>query len=420
INPPDAEPRSVEAARESMEITFLHWGLHAWGIYALVGMALAFFTFNKKLPLTISSVFYPLLGEKVNGPWGKVINVLAVVATLFGLATSLGLGVQQVSAGLAHLFNMPDTITTQVILITVITLAATGSVVAGLSGGVKRLSQMNMFLGAVFLLFMLIVGPTLFITDSFIQNIGGYVQNFFELSSWTETYKQSDWQSDWTVFYWAWWVSWSPFVGMFIARISRGRTLKEFVLGVLIVPTLLTFLWLSTFGGSAMYLELNSIADIASAVTGNIATSLYVLLEQFPLSAVTSVVGVVLVTSFFVTSSDSGSLVVDSLTAGGKLDAPVPQRIFWALTEGAVAAVLLIGGGLGALQTAAISTGLPFAVLLIVLMWSLLKGLRKEHTGMMETQLEAERKQYLETLAKMMQKREQAKAAGITEKKKEK
>jgi choline/glycine/proline betaine transport protein len=420
INPPDAEPRSVEAARESMEITFLHWGLHAWGIYALVGMALAFFTFNKKLPLTISSVFYPLLGEKVNGPWGKVINVLAVVATLFGLATSLGLGVQQVSAGLAHLFNMPDTITTQVILITVITLAATGSVVAGLSGGVKRLSQMNMFLGAVFLLFMLIVGPTLFITDSFIQNIGGYVQNFFELSSWTETYKQSDWQSDWTVFYWAWWVSWSPFVGMFIARISRGRTLKEFVLGVLIVPTLLTFLWLSTFGGSAMYLELNSIADIASAVTGNIATSLYVLLEQFPLSAVTSVVGVVLVTSFFVTSSDSGSLVVDSLTAGGKLDAPVPQRIFWALTEGAVAAVLLIGGGLGALQTAAISTGLPFAVLLIVLMWSLLKGLRKEHTGMMETQLEAERKQYLETLAKMMQKREQAKAAGITKKKKEK
>ena len=416
INPPDAEPRSIEAARESMEITFLHWGLHAWGIYALVGMALAFFTFNKKLPLTISSVFYPLLGEKVNGPWGKVINVLAVVATLFGLATSLGLGVQQVSAGLAHLFNLPDSLTTQVILITVITLAATGSVVAGLSGGVKRLSQLNMFLGAIFLAFMLFVGPTLFITGSFIQNIGGYIQNFFELSFWTETYKQSDWQSDWTVFYWAWWVSWSPFVGMFIARISRGRTLKEFVLGVLIVPTLLTFLWLSTFGGSAIYLELNSLADIASAVTGNIATSLYVLLEQFPLSAVTSIVGVILVTSFFVTSSDSGSLVVDSLTAGGKLDAPVPQRIFWAMTEGAIAAVLLIGGGLGALQTAAISTGLPFAVLLLILMWSLLKGLRKEHSGMMETQMEAERKQYLDTLAKMMQKREQTKAAGNVKK----
>ncbi|HKL09194.1 MAG TPA: BCCT family transporter [Bacteroidales bacterium] len=407
INPPNADPRTIQAARESMEITFLHWGLHAWGIYALVGMSLAFFTFNKKLPLTISSVFYPLLGEKVHGPWGKVINILAVVATLFGLATSLGMGVQQVSAGLAHLFNLPDTLTAQVLLITVITFAATGSVIAGLSGGVKKLSQLNMILGAIFLVFMIIVGPTLFIFDSFIQNVGGYVQNFFELSFWTETYKQSAWQSDWTVFYWAWWISWSPFVGMFIARISRGRTLKEFVLGVLIVPSLLTFLWLSTFGGSAIFLELNSLADVATAVTDNIATSLYVLLEQFPISWVTSTVGVILVTSFFVTSSDSGSLVVDSLTAGGKLDAPVPQRIFWALTEGAVAAVLLIGGGLGALQTAAISTGLPFAILLIILMWSLLKGLDKEHQGMMEVKNEAERKKYVETITRMLQKREE-------------
>jgi len=407
INPPNADPRTIEAARESMEITFLHWGLHAWGIYALVGMSLAFFTFNKKLPLTISSVFYPLLGEKVHGPWGKVINILAVVATLFGLATSLGMGVQQVSAGLAHLFNLPDTLTAQVLLITVITFAATGSVIAGLSGGVKKLSQLNMILGAIFLVFMIIVGPTLFIFNSFIQNVGGYIQNFFELSLWTETYKQSAWQSDWTVFYWAWWISWSPFVGMFIARISRGRTLKEFVLGVLIVPSLLTFLWLSTFGGSALFLELNSLADVATAVTDNIATSLYVLLEQFPISSVTSTVGVILVTSFFVTSSDSGSLVVDSLTAGGKLDAPVPQRIFWALTEGAVAAVLLIGGGLGALQTAAISTGLPFAILLIILMWSLLKGLEKEHQGMMEVKNEAERKKYVETIARMLQKREE-------------
>jgi len=412
INPPGAEPNTIEAARASMQITFLHWGLHAWGIYALVGMSLAFFTFNKKLPLTISSVFYPLLGERVHGPWGKLINVLAVVATLFGLATSLGLGVQQVSAGLAHLFNMPDTLRTQVILISVITLAATGSVVAGLSAGVKRLSQLNMILGAIFLLFMIIVGPTLFIFDSFIQNLGGYIQNFFGLSSWTETYSRSDWQSDWTVFYWAWWVSWSPFVGMFIARISRGRSLKEFVLGVLVVPTLITFLWLSAFGGSAIFLELNSMADIATAVTDNIATSLYVLLEQFPLSAITSTVGVVLVTSFFITSSDSGSLVVDSLTAGGKLDAPVPQRVFWAMTEGAVAAVLLIGGGLGALQTAAISTGLPFALLLIMLMWSLLKGLRQEHSGMMETQDKAERKRYQETIARMLQKREGSRAQG--------
>ena len=408
ITPPSADPRSVEAARESMEITFLHWGLHPWAIYALVGMALAFFTFNKKLPLTISSVFYPLLGEKIYGPWGKAINVLAVVGTLFGLATSLGFGVQQVSAGLAHLFNLPDTLTSQVLLITLITLAATGSVVAGLSSGVKRLSQLNIVISAIFLLFMIFVGPTLFIFDSFIQNTGSYVQKFFELSSWTETYQQSDWQSDWTVFYWAWWISWSPFVGMFIARISRGRTLKEFVLGVLIVPTLITFLWLSTFGGSAIFLELNEVADVAGAVTENVATSLYVLLEQFPISVVTSTVGVLLVTSFFVTSSDSGSLVIDSLTAGGKLDAPVPQRIFWALTEGAVAAVLIVGGGLGALQTAAISTGLPFAIIIAILMWSLLKALREEHQDMMEVQEEIEREQYQDTITRILRKREKA------------
>ncbi len=409
MNPPNGEAETVDAARTAMETTFLHWGLHAWGIYALVGMALAFFTFNKKLPLTISSVFYPLLGNRIYGPWGKAINVLAVVATLFGLATSLGMGVQQVSAGLAHLFNLPDTITTQVILITLITFAATGSVVAGLSGGVKRLSKINMYIGAIFLLFMLIVGPSLFIADSFVQNTGAYLKNFFSLSTWTETYQQSTWQNGWTVFYWAWWISWSPFVGMFIARISRGRTIREFVLGVLIVPTLLTFLWLSTFGGSAIFLELNSLADIAGAVSENVATSLYKLLEQFPLSFVTSIVGVVLVIGFFVTSSDSGSLVVDSLTAGGKLDAPVPQRIFWALTEGAVAAVLLVGGGLGALQTAAISTGLPFAFILIILGYSLLKGLQSEHSRITEARLNTERQEYQKVISNLIQKREKAK-----------
>jgi choline/glycine/proline betaine transport protein len=409
-SPPHGEGGTVEAAKIALETTFLHWGLHAWAIYALVGMALAFFTFNRKLPLTISSVFYPLLGEKIYGPWGKAINVLAVVATLFGLATSLGMGVKQVSAGLAHLFAINDTINTQVILITLITLAATGSVVAGLDAGVKRLSELNMFVAAIFLVFIIIVGPTLFILDSYVQNVGAYFQNFFELSTWTETYQQSDWQNSWTVFYWAWWISWSPFVGMFIARISRGRTLREFVLGVLIVPSLLTFLWLSAFGGSAMFLEINALADITTAVTENVATSLFVLLEQFPIASVTSIVGVVLVINFFVTSSDSGSLVVDSLTAGGKLDAPVPQRIFWALTEGAVAAVLLVGGGLGALQTAAITTGLPFALLLIMLTRSLLKGLETEHEEMMEAKQELEQKQYQETISNIIRKREKSRA----------
>ncbi len=409
VSPPTGEGESILSATNSMQLTFLHWGLHAWGIYALVGMSLAFFTFNKKLPLTISSVFYPLIGEKVHGPFGKIINVLAVVATLFGLATSLGLGVKQVSAGLSHLFGFTDSVNLQVLLITLITLAATGSVVAGLSAGVKRLSQMNIVIAAFFLLFMIIVGPTLFIFSSFVQNTGGYLQNFFQLSFWTETYIQSDWQKSWTVFYWAWWISWSPFVGMFIARISRGRTLREFILGVLIVPTILTFLWLSSFGGSALFLELNGLANIASAVQSNVATSLYELLAQFPLGALTSVVAIVLVTSFFVTSSDSGSLVVDSLTAGGKLDAPVAQRIFWALTEGGVAAVLLIGGGLSALQTASIITGLPFAVILMVMAYSLTKGLSEEHFKDMKREREKEKKSYQDIVKDVITKRDKNK-----------
>ncbi|MFW5706451.1 MAG: BCCT family transporter [Bacteroidota bacterium] len=406
VSPPTGPGETVEAARRSMHFTFLHWGLHAWGIYALVGMSLAFFTFNKKLPLTISSVFHPLIGPGIHGKLGKTINVLAVVATLFGLATSLGLGVQQVSAGLHHLMGWSDTVNMQVILIGLITLAATASVVSGLSHGVKRLSQLNIIIGAFFLLFMLIVGPSLFIFSSFVQNIGGYLQNFFELSFWTETYTQSDWQKSWTVFYWAWWISWSPFVGMFIARISRGRTIREFILGVLIVPTILTFLWLSAFGGSALFLELNGLANITSAVQDNVATSLYVLLDQFPIGAFTSVVGIILVTSFFVTSSDSGSLVIDSLTAGGKLDAPVAQRIFWALTEGGVAAVLLIGGGLGALQTASIITGLPFTIILIIMTYSLTKGLSQEYYKLLRYDLAKERKSYLDIVSDVVNKRE--------------
>ncbi len=406
VSPPFGSGGTAQSAEVAMRTTFLHWGLHAWGIYALVGMALAFFTFNKKLPLTISSVFYPLIGRRIHGGLGKAINVLAVVATLFGLATSLGLGVQQVSAGLEHLFGLTDNVTTQVILIGGITMAATASVVAGLSRGVKRLSQLNIIIGSFFLLFMLIMGPTLFIFGSFVQNTGGYLDNFFALSFWTETYQQSDWQKSWTVFYWAWWISWSPFVGMFIARISRGRTLREFILGVLIVPTIITFLWLSAFGGSAIFLEMNALADISVAVSENVATSLYTLLEQFPLGTVTSILGVVLVTSFFVTSSDSGSLVIDSLTAGGKLDAPVAQRVFWAVTEGAVAAVLLVGGGLGALQTASIITGLPFAIVLIIMSYSLLKGLQDEQAKIRRYEMQKERKSYQDIISDVIKKRE--------------
>ena len=400
---PEDIPNRTRAAN-AMGLTYLHWGMHAWGIYALVGLALAFFAYNRKLPLSLRSVFHPLLGDRIHGWIGDVIDTVAVIATLFGLATSLGFGVSQVAAGLDHVFGTGDSIWLQVGLILGITGVATISVVLGVDKGVKVLSELNMRLAVVFLLFVILVGPTLFIFDSFIQNIGYYAQNLAEMSFWAETYQQTDWQNGWTVFYWAWWISWSPFVGMFIARVSRGRTVREFILGVLIVPSLLTFFWLSAFGGSALYLELNGLADMAGAASEP-ATALFKLLDQFPLSQITSIIGIVLVTIFFVTSSDSGSLVIDSITAGGKLDAPVGQRIFWAQTEGAVAAVLLLGGGLGALQTAAITTGLPFAGVLLVMCYSLRQGMSREYAELMELDKQRDRKSYEKVIRDLVSRR---------------
>lgn len=373
------QPNTSGAAQEALGITFFHWGLHAWGVYALVGLALGFFAYNRGLPLTIRSVFYPLLGDRIYGWWGNVIDILAVASTLFGLATSLGLGVQQVNAGLNFLFGLADNTSIQVGLIAIITGFATASVVAGLDGGVRRLSELNMCLAGLFLVFVLLAGPTLFVLGSFVQTLGYYIATLPTLSFWTETFEGTDWQNSWTVFYWGWWVSWSPFVGIFIARISKGRTVREFVLGVLLLPSMITFLWMSTFGGTALFLELGESGGvIAQAVDDNVATALFVMLQQLPLTFITSLIGITLVTVFFVTSSDSGSLVVDNLTSGGKLDSPVPQRVFWAVTEGVVAAALLLGGGLQALQTASITTGLPFAVVLLVMCFSLCRGLNEE------------------------------------------
>ena len=372
------EAQSPEAAQAAMGVTYFHWGLHPWDIYAIVGLGLAFFAYNRGLPLTIRSIFYPLLGERIYGFWGNLIDVLSVLATLVGLATSLGLGVKQINAGLNALFGMGISTTSQVILIAVITGFATLSVFAGLDKGVKRLSQGNMILAAIFMLFLLLVGPTIFILSLFSQNLGYYLTIFPELSLWTETFRETNWQGSWTVFYWAWWISWAPFVGMFIARISKGRTVKEFVLGVILIPTLLSFVWMSVFGGSALFLQSHDVVDIVTAVQDDVATAMFVMLESFPLSQVLSVVAVVLVTIFFVTSSDSGSLVVDHLTSGGKLDSPTQQRVFWAIMEGLIAAVLLIGGGLSTLQTASVSTGLPFAMVLLVSVYSLYVGFSQE------------------------------------------
>jgi choline/glycine/proline betaine transport protein len=372
----------VASAKSAMGVTFLHWGFHAWAVYAIVGLALAYFTFNKKLPLTIRSVFYPLFGEKIYGPIGDIIDIVSVIATLFGLATSLGFGVQQVNAGLTYLFDIEYGTTWQIALITIITLFATLSLILGLDKGIRRLSEINMRLALLLLCFVLLIGPTAFLLKTFVQNLGYYLSNFMELSFWTESYigvkENTHWQNSWTIFYWAWWIAWSPFVGIFIARISKGRTIREFVLGVLFVPALLTFLWISVFGGSAIYQELLGNTQISEAVNANIATAIYHLLEQYPLPFVSSLLTVILVACFFVTSSDSGSMVVDTLTSGGKLDAPVGQKIFWASMEGLIAIILLIGGGLAALQTATILTGLPFAILLLVMCYSLLKTLKKD------------------------------------------
>mgnify|MGYP005851347129 CR=1 FL=1 len=372
------EGSTPEAARAAMGITYFHWGLHPWGIYAIVGLGLAFFAYNRGLPLTIRSIFYPIIGNHIYGFWGNVIDILSVLATLMGLATSLGLGVQQINAGLNFLFGLEVSVLSQVILIAVITGVAALSVMSGLDGGVKRLSQGNMALAGLFVLFLLVVGPTVYILSGFTQNFGFYLARLPEISLWTETFRDSNWQGSWTVFYWAWWISWSPFVGMFIARISKGRTVREFVLGVMLIPSLLSFIWMSVFGGSALYIQASGAADIVKAVQENVATALFAMLAYFPLTNLLSVVGIVLITVFFVTSSDSGSLVVDHLTSGGKLDSPVPQRVFWAVMEGVIAAVLLIGGGLATLQTAAVATGLVFAVVLLCIIYALYLGFSQE------------------------------------------
>ena len=326
---------------------------------------------------------------------------------MFGLATSLGFGVQQVSAGLNYLINTADNTEFQVVLIALITGAATVSVVLGLDKGVRVLSEWNMKLAIVFLVLMLIIGPTVYLLDAFIQNIGLYFQEMIALGAFTEVYKGTEWQHDWTIFYWSWWVAWSPFVAMFIARVSKGRTIREFFLGVMLVPSLLTFLWMTVFGGSGIYLELNNIAVISDAVNSNIATALFVMLEEYQFSVLTSIIGILLVTSFFVTSSDSGSLVIDSITAGGKLDAPVGQRIFWALAEGAVAATLLLGGGLKALQTASILSGLPFVIILLIMCYSLNKGLQEELEDIARREKLKERQSYQNVIEDLIEQRKE-------------
>ncbi|MBE3949117.1 BCCT family transporter [Vibrio parahaemolyticus] len=363
------------ASALGMAATIYHWALHPWSIYALLALGLAIFSFNKGLPLTMRSIFYPLFGERVWGWVGHIIDILAVVATVFGLATSLGYGASQAATGLNFLFGVPMTDTTQVVLIVVITALALISVVAGLDSGVKRLSEINMILAAMLLFFVIIVGPTMAILTGFFDNIASYITNIPALSMPFER-EDVNYSQGWTAFYWAWWISWSPFVGMFIARVSRGRSVREFIICVILIPSTVCVLWMTAFGGTAISQYVND--GYEAVFNAELPLKLFAMLNVMPFAEITSVVGIVLVVVFFITSSDSGSLVIDTIAAGGKVDAPTPQRVFWCTFEGLVAIALMLGGGLAAAQAMAVTTGLPFTIVLLVATVSLIKGLMDE------------------------------------------
>lgn len=366
---------SEGARRLAMAATIFHWALHPWAIYAVVALSLALFAYNKGLPMTLRSIFYPIFGEKVWGWPGHVIDILAVFATIFGLSTSLGIGAQQASAGLDFLFGIPSTRGTMILLIIIITGIAATSVVVGMERGVKLLSEINMGLALLLLAFIVAVGPTIQIATGFFKNLLAYVEYLPALSN---PFGRDDdnFRQGWTAFYWAWWISWSPFVGMFIARVSRGRTVREFLFAVLLIPSLVSTIWMTALGGTAISQvvveQLSSVQDAALEI------QLFEMLGHLPLTQITSLIGIVLVVVFFVTSSDSGSLVIDTISAGGKMNAPTPQRVFWASLEGLVAIALLLGGGLTALQAMAVSTGFPFAIVLIGACFALVKGLMAE------------------------------------------
>lgn len=387
------EPMSPAAAQVAMRLTFFHWGLHPWAIYVVVGLSLAYFAYRKKLPLTIRSALYPLIGERIYGPIGHAVDILAVFGTVFGVATSLGLGVQQMATGLYDLTGLemfvqmnaegvqePNT-TAMMVLIAIISAIATLSVVSGVGKGVKILSEINVWLSIAILVFLFLFGPTRYLLNSLLQNVGDYIAAVVPLSLWSDAHRDGPWQGWWTAFYWGWWISWAPFVGMFIARISRGRTIREFILGVLLVPTALTFVWLTLFGNTALFIELFGTGGIAAAVKADLTSALYVTFAQMDvgvMGTLAAVVATILIATYFITSSDSGTLVVNTLLSMGDPEPPIMHRVIWGLSEGAVAAVLLLAGGLSALQTAAITGALPFSLIMLFMIVGLMRSLRAE------------------------------------------
>ncbi len=367
-SPPAGSALTVDSAKQAMQIAFFHWGFHIWAIYGLVGLVLAYFAFRHGLPLSMRSALYPLVGDKIHGPIGHVVDVFAILGTLFGIATTLGLSVTQINAGVNYLWpQIPVNTQVQVIAIIAITALATLSVVAGLDKGIKRLSILNMALALTLMLFVFLTGPSVFILETFLQNTGSYLNNIIERTFNLQAYSRSDWIGNWTLFIFGWTIAWAPFVGLFIAKISRGRTIRQFVFGVMFVPTLFTFLWFSIFGDTALHLIMvEGYTTLIEEVQADHAIALFKLYELLPFTAIASFVTVVLIITFFVTSADSGALVVDSLASGGATSTPAWQRLFWAATSGTLAAVLLLAGGLKALQTMTITSALPFAIIMLI------------------------------------------------------
>lgn len=381
LAPPNGAGGSVTAAKEAMTLTFFHWGLHAWATYAIVAVILAYFGFRHGLPLTLRSALYPLIGERIYGPIGAAVDIFAVVSTTFGVATSLGFGVEQINSGLNFLFDVPKSLSVQVGLIIFTTGLAAVSVGFGLDAGIKRLSEINIVLAVALLIGVLALGPTVYLLQAFMQNTGEYMADLVGKTFNLYAYEPTDWLGGWTIFYWGWWISWAPFVGIFIARISRGRTLREFILGVLVAPTLFTLLWMAVFGNSAIELIMGQgAAELGAAVQQDESVALFKFLEYFPLSQLLSGLAIVMVLVFFVTSADSGAMVLNMLSSNGRDDTPLSRRMFWMAMIGVSALVLLFVGGMSALQTAAIASALPFSLVILVAIWGFVRALSVDHT----------------------------------------
>ena len=386
-NPPmaDVEPQSADAAREAMAFTFYHFGLHTWTIFALPGLAFAYFIYKRKLPARLSSILAPLIGTRIYGPIGHLVDVIAVVGTVFGVAVSIGLGTMQISAGLNRLYGIDESVTVQVLLIVIVSLIACVSVALGLDKGIKRLSNLNIGAAVLLLVFVLFAGPTLYLLRGTIEAVGAYFVELPRLALWNDTFEENPgWQGGWTVFYWAWTICWSPFVGMFVARISRGRSVRQFIAGVIGLPTVFVIIWFSIFGRAGFELEASNPGVLSEPVVAgeDPSPALFILLEQYPLATVMSVFALLIIMIFFVTSIDSAAMVTDMMSTGEENKAPTSYRILWGIMIGAVAgAMLVISGesGILALQEVVILIGVPFFFMHFVMMWSLVKGMSDDH-----------------------------------------